>query len=144
MKETSITGEAKAYSGSKGSLYLISVGSKVQKGTRSDPGIGLVFVKNKGVCSILPHILSPAHVVWTCVNDWSCKMNWKCKLCKYWDLLMQNTLLDWDPRSHLMNEIVTDRFTVFVLNIKEMRETLFLKQRNESHSVAFLVYVLLF
>lgn len=57
---------------------------------------------------------------------------------------MQNTLLDWDPRSHLMNEIVTDRFTVFVLNIKEMRETLFLKQRNESHSVAFLVYVLLF
>lgn len=34
---------------------------------------------------------------------------------------MQNTLLDWDPKSHLMNEIVTDKFTVFVLNIKEMR-----------------------
>lgn len=29
---------------------------------------------------------------------------------------MQNTLPDWDPTSHLMNEIVTDKFTVFVPN----------------------------
>lgn len=59
---------------------------------------------------------------------------------------MQNTLLDWDPTIHLMNEIVTGKFSLCTeyVSIKQMKKTLFLKKRNESCSVAFLMYVLLF